>query len=385
MLSVAMRLRMLWVWFSVLVGVLLLIWQYRFERLSTSPTFRLADLKHHSALPPGVQWVEADGNPRLTLDAKPAPGETVVRFELPFTEPIDFLHLKVGLSAIKLIPGNQWWQDGRGMIEWQPSDHGRALENDGFGSVRYDQSGGITEFVMRPDHPPAIPAMRLENLGNSGELQLLFFEATVLRERWIWKIGRWLLMVGWIAWVFVWIQHFGNRRTTRALLASIVWFLIGIYFVLPGPWKIQRPFGRSFELGAPAKYSQITIPSERSESTADQRLTVENMHTSKSVGEIPTKGDFALRLKQRAAHLRPLLHGLLLFGPTLLTACLVGRKPAQSLAMLIAIAIEAAQYAFGYGFDLKDILDLACNAVGIVLALAVHAYFKRRFPKLDLG
>jgi glycopeptide antibiotics resistance protein len=62
-------------------------------------------------------------------------------------------------------------------------------------------------------------------------------------------------------------------------------------------------------------------------------------------------------------------------------ACLVGRKPARSLAVILALAIEAAQLAFGYGFDRVDVFDLASDAVGIGLALIVHSSLKRKFPQ----
>jgi glycopeptide antibiotics resistance protein len=99
-----------------------------------------------------------------------------------------------------------------------------------------------------------------------------------------------------------------------------------------------------------------------------------------SVGKIPDQGDFTLRLKHYAANARPLLHIILLFAPALATACLVGRKPARSLAIMFAFAIESAQLAFGFGFDWVDVFDLASDAVGIALALVAHSHLKPKFP-----
>ncbi len=100
-----------------------------------------------------------------------------------------------------------------------------------------------------------------------------------------------------------------------------------------------------------------------------------------SVGKIPDQGDFTLRLKHYAANARPLLHVLLLFAPALAMACLVGRKPARSLAIMFALAIEAAQLAFGFGFDWVDVFDLASDAGGIGLALMAHSYLHQKFPQ----
>lgn len=104
--------------------------------------------------------------------------------------------------------------------------------------------------------------------------------------------------------------------------------------------------------------------------------------TLKSVGKIPDKGDFTLRLKHYIAKARPLLHIAMLFVPAWVIACLVGRRSAMSLSVILALATEAAQFAFGYGFDWVDIFDLVCDAMGIAFALAAHQELKRRFPQI---
>lgn len=100
----------------------------------------------------------------------------------------------------------------------------------------------------------------------------------------------------------------------------------------------------------------------------------------KAVGKIPDKGDFTLRLKLQAEKARSILHVILLFAPTLVSACLVGRKATVSLAIIVALCIEAAQFSFGFGFDRVDVFDLVWDATGIVIALAAHRYLKRKFP-----
>jgi glycopeptide antibiotics resistance protein len=91
-----------------------------------------------------------------------------------------------------------------------------------------------------------------------------------------------------------------------------------------------------------------------------------------ALGKIPVQGSLALRIKYFITQARPLLHVLLLFAPSLALAWLVGRRPALFIASTLALAIELAQVAFGYGFDGMDALDLACDASGIALAIWVH-------------
>lgn len=388
LLALKMRVSILISGFLLMVGALYLLWQYRFERSPKSFTIRLADLKTSAALGPGVHWSGPDDAPGLRLQVNPAPSGQVARFELPIAAPIDFLHLKVRISSRQLIPGKEYWEDGRGLIEWHQAN-GKAKqgewENDGFGSARWNEEGKINEFVMRPDRPPALPVLRLENLGLSGEFELSVFEASVVRERWVWKIGRWVLVLSWIAWAIAWIRPRNSKQKIRATVAGLAWILAGIYFAVPGPWKIQRSFGSSFELGGPARFMQEGGKMAATNLTAPEKNVPSGNDSLQSVGEIPHKGDLVLRLKYHAKPFRTLLHGLLLFGPTFLIACLVGRRSAVSLAMILAIAIEIAQCAFGYGFDLTDLVDLACDAIGIALAILTHFYLKQRFVKIDLA
>jgi glycopeptide antibiotics resistance protein len=100
----------------------------------------------------------------------------------------------------------------------------------------------------------------------------------------------------------------------------------------------------------------------------------------KSVGRIPDQGHFTLRLKHYAENARSLLHIALFFVPVFLTACLIGKRPARTLGIVFALSVEAAQFAFGYGFDWVDVFDLACDATGIVLALVVCQRLQRFSP-----
>ncbi|MEY3898682.1 MAG: hypothetical protein RLZZ214_4204 [Verrucomicrobiota bacterium] len=367
--------------FLLLVAALYFFWQHRFERSPEFPTCHLADLRAGISLSPDAEWNGPASRSALTLRADPARSGVATRLPLPIGKPVDFLHLRCQVSAHNLIPGKEIWQDGRAMIEWHSPGGGPDWENDPFGSAQFDQAGGMTEFVMRPERPPAIPVLRVENLGTSGEFTISTFEATVLRERMIWKIGRWILMVGWLAWALAWIRSRGKPGMVRSLLAAMVWLLMGVYFVVPGPWKCLRSFDTSFQIGEVATF--------RSDSTRSlsplQSLPLNSHNLSpvpvKSVGKIPDKGDFTLRLKHYAENFRSVLHVFLLFGPTLAIACLVGRRSACSLAIILTLCVEAAQLSFGYGFDRVDVFDLACDGVGIAVALFVHRRLQRIFPR----
>lgn len=85
-----------------------------------------------------------------------------------------------------------------------------------------------------------------------------------------------------------------------------------------------------------------------------------------------------LRVKHAISSARPLLHILLLFAPTFGFAWLLGNRPAVVLSAMLAFSIELAQLAFGYGFDLVDVGDLATDAAGIALGLWVWNRVSKR-------
>jgi hypothetical protein len=369
------RLILLGTW-VLLLGALYALWQHRFERSPGHPTVRLSDLRATASPAPGVEWLGSESDPRLRLRVDPAHPDVVARIDLPGIQAVDFLHLRFQVSATDLRPGRELWEDGRCIIEWHSPTPGSAWENNPFCSVRQDQTSGVAEMVLRPDQSPAIPALRLENLGTSGDLELSRFEATVLRERLAWKIGRGLLMAGWLAWAVAWIGPAAKTGRLRSLFASVIWLVMGLCFVIPGPWKDVRYFGAGFQIGPETRVAPDHSPSRPP--TVD--LSSAAPAALESVGKIPDQGDFTLRLKHYAANARPLLHIILLFAPALATACLVGRKPARSLAIMFAFAIESAQLAFGFGFDWVDVFDLASDAVGIALALVAHSHLKPKFP-----
>ena len=236
--------------------------------------------------------------------------------------------------------------------------------------------------MIHPNRSPAIPSLRLEHLGRAGEFELSELEITVVRERAIWKVGRWMLaLAGWV-WGAIAMQFCFGVSRWRAFAASFVWMMMAMHFVIPGPWKQQRPIGNRFQIGQ----EQVLVLNENTESPVHPTpaQTTGNSQPSspteqlKSMGKLPEQGSLALRVKHRVARARPLLHLLLLFAPTLAFALLLGWRPALFLALILAGSIELAQIVFGYGFGWDDVLDLFNDAIGIALALWIHRRIQRR-------
>lgn len=347
------------------------LWRHRFERDPQRAPVDLADLVAGVALAPGVAALPG-GNGGVVLELARGPGDPprVQRLALPGIGPADFLHVELQIGADRLAPGRALWEDGRLLIEWH-SD-GRGMEPDMLASIRGHGTLDPVSLVCRAEHGPALPVLRLEQLGASGVLRVLHCRLTVVRQTAGWIYGRWLLLAAWFGWG---AALAGGGRTSgpvRPPLAAGLWLLLATQVVLPGPWQSIRPLGAPFAGlagGTPSWPSTPTVAPSPPAPLPSAGTTAPNQ--GESLGRLPMKGSLLLRIKDRIQQARPLLHGLLFFVPALAFALLVGRWRALVLAALLALGIEWAQLLFGFGFDPFDVIDLACDAAGIALALLV--------------
>ncbi len=350
--------------FLLLLVALWWLWQHRFERVEELSGWHLE--APDKALPRGVS-VNQDP---LVLALRAEANATPIVCRMEMGGPVEYLHLNARSAAKSLVAGAEPWLDGRCVIEWQPVD-GHPIEMDPVSTLRGDHYTGIEEMVMRPAHPPAIPVLRLENLGVSGTFELRDFKATPVRQTLIWKIGRCVMMIAALIWVVALARMLNPRvKPAGAVLAAVLGLAMWTNSVVPGPWKKVLPLASPFVVsnlsGGPI--SVLEFPPAIA------------VTPSPSAGKIPDNGDFTLRVKHQAAAARPLLHILLLAGPILLIALAAGNRPAWVMGVILSVSIELAQVAYGFDFDWLDVLDLLCDAAGILLALGIRSWLGRRWP-----
>jgi len=360
--------------FLLLLAGLLLLWRYRFERVPDSPSLGLAELRAAMPeLPPGAQWMGSMEHPALRLTVGPEHRSVAVRMELPGLPAMEALQIRFSMAAKNLTRGKHEWDDGRALIEWRSADGVGQQETDPVGSLRENKSSGETTLVVRPSSGSSIPVLRVEHLGEGGDFEITQLEMIPVKERSLWIYGRWGLLAGWFVW-FVMLLAGGDQRSIwRRIAAAGIWLGMAIYFVVPGPWKTLRPLGIPFVIGPPVSWvTPANQPARNGQASQAASSITPPPPGSEVLGRIPLQGGWIIHVKYHLARLRPLLHALLLFAPALALAWLLGRKPAIALALGLAVSIEAAQTAFGYGFDWLDVLDLASDAIGIALAIWVY-------------
>jgi len=368
--------------FIALLAALAVLWAHRYERAPGLPVWRLADLRQGTPEVAGVEWAGSADEPLLRLVRTAGKPPVALRLALPGAPAVEMLQLRYHLAARGLTLGKEEWASGRMMIEWFPPDGSADVEKDPVGGAKLDDRHGPVTLVAAPAQGPAVPALRLEHLGRAGEFEISALEITAVKERQLWKTGRWVLALGWLAWTFACIRAWPGVSRWRALAAAAVWVLMGIHFAIPGPWKIQRPLGTHFRLGETAQ----ARPSGQAPLLVEPHAPVQIASGAiPASGDVRVQGGMALRARYLLRHLRILLHVALLAAPTLAFAILLGRRNAIRLAIPLALAIEAAQVALGYGFDWVDVIDLLTDAAGIALGLWLAARLERWLRPLAAG
>jgi len=366
---------------AALIGLVYLLWQHRFEAVSASCTSSLSDLREGVPDAPGagVSWIGSPNKPVLRLEVDAAHPKPVHRIGIPGCGVVKFLHLRLRLCGDALVPGNQIWEDGRLLIEWH-RPHGDGFKIEPIGSVRGDEMSE-DNFVVSAAKGGAVPVLRLENLGISGAFELHEFELSEVRETAWWRYGRWILATAWLAWAVALVSSIQKISLFRAMGAAAVFVTMGALAVVPGPWKVQRPFGDAFVIrevpqSADARTrvqspTDVTVQADPTKLAAKPSTTPAFAAPQQALGKIPVQGGLLLKAKHHLKPLRPLLHALLIMMPTLVMAWLAGWRSALVLAVLLSIAIESAQIAFGYGFDRVDAADLLHDTLGIAAAMIV--------------
>ena len=349
----------------LLVVALVALWNFRYTMENEAETVSLETFRAaYPELPPGADWEETDGEHRLRIRRCEGEPPVVLNMRLPYVKEVDGgVLVKCVLKAQNLHAGDFRWEDGRILLCWN-SPEGEALGVDPVGSARDDETSDEKPFVLVPDVEGAIPELQIEHLGQAGELVVEKLELVPVRERRLWRYGRWGLFAGWATWLFLFLRGPPTLGWIRKATAVGLWLALAMSLAVPGPWENKRPLVFSFQCervpGSGASASNLAV---------DSCSHLIGRAEGKQFGKLPMGGSAVLKIKQHFKSLRPLLHSLLFFAPTLLLIWLVGRRQALILAFGLVAAIEVAQTAYGYGFDTMDVLDLLTDSIGITAAL----------------
>ncbi len=363
--------------FSALCVSLVVLWIHRYQRTAGEPQWQLADLHDAAKHVEGLNWSGTSHNPTLLLRRENGEPPRAIRLAIPGATAVEALHLRFRLVASGLTPGDEDWKTGRITIEWHAADGQSPYELDPVAAIMEDRDSGIMTLVAVSANGLAVPAIRMEHLGVNGGFELSELEIIAVEETTWWKFGGWILSLMSLIWLSSAIVSWPGVKLWRSVAAAAVFLVMVVEFVIPGPWKVQRPLlGQEFAIGsAVTQQHSPTI-------THPNGITSGNVASS---GKIIVQGGLPMRIRWVLKPLKPLLHVALLAAPTFLFALLLGSKRAVLLAAPLAVAIELAQAALGYGFDWGDVIDLIFDGIGIILGVWLCHRLFRKFKPLPLA
>lgn len=361
--------------FLGLLAILVAMWAHRFEAVADAPVWDMASLRGEVANIPSLHWRETSRGPAIRLAADD--GGAAGRIALPAMPAVDFIRLRGRLTAYDLTPGPEDWQCGRLIVEWRPASGGDP-DLDPVTAAKYGLTSGDIDWILHPLEGPAVPVIHLGHNGKTGEVELSKLAITVVKERALWRYGRWPLALAWLGWAYLWVRSWRGVSKVRAFAAAVLVVVLGVKLMVPGPWRALTGLVVPFETPVPA--GEVIAPGRSAESAATRSVKPIASTEVAPLGKIAEQGDWVLRVKLLVRNARPLLHLLMLMAPALALILLLGPRAGASTAACVALSIEAAQTMFGYGFGWDDVGDLACDALGIALALWLAT--RRGFPWL---
>ena len=380
------RLTVLTLILGLLLAVTFLLWQHRFKRVASLPGLSLSDLAGAATPVPGARWEGSGLETELILEVDGEGTRVSQRLALDRLGRVDFLMADFQVEATGLVPGRNYWEDGRVVIEWRDPEGNMDL--DYLVSMRGTEIGRRSTLVSRPATRQASVALRVEHLGKSGAFRMVQGRFAAVEETAFWRYGRWLLFTGWLLWATA-VAGWGNASgLVRPLFAAAAWTLIAHEVIFPGPWRAFRSLVAPFEMGAekevspapnaglpakPAHPAPVTTAGPSKSETPPWPVGPKKAAAPlASVGKLPPERNLLLRLKYAIKGIRPLLHVILFFAPALFFALLVGRKRSLVMCAILAGGTELAQLLFGYGATWEDLGDVVMDGAGVGLAFLAY-------------
>jgi hypothetical protein len=362
---------------KVLCGVCLLlatcvVWNSRFEYADFPSVWETCTLAVGVRKIEGLSFSQNGASPSVRVARSPAGKPFAALLPLPGAGVVPGLMVSAVLRGEGLQPGKHPWEDGRLIIEWRSAVDGATILREPVASVRDDLSARIRGSVFLPRGEGWVPWLRVENLGASGAFRISDLRIAAVRERSIWRTGKFFLIAAWGLWIGWLVKRPPPCSKRVPVVCAVLWVFLAINMVLPGPWTELRSLILPFRLGDMPEGSSGVAES----GSLRRGLSVEEGRTVAPASRLIEHRGWLLNVKALLERLRPLFHAAALAVPAFLFAIMAGWRVALLLAGMLALGSEAAQTAFGYGFNLTDVADLLCDAAGIGMALWIASLMK---------
>lgn len=362
-------------------------------------------------------------------------GETVVmeaakevpRLELRWQQqaPTRYAHVTLEVSCENVVMGPNPWQAARIILLWFDG-HGKMVEGhlplwSGYG----DETRRTKDVMVPLLREGTLPCLIVENRAASGifKIHSVSIQPAELRPGFAWMLGgvllSWVVLIGFA--VRRWVVK-ESVALPRIALTAALWVGFAWVSSFPGPWIPWHPLGKPFEVkhlsgveiskpkpepvapvpapvvpapaaAAPAAQAPpvvaeappvVATPSVAEAKPPAPKTDVAVTQAPPSVDPVPPErlGGGPVRwFLNHMPGLKRLMHLIAFAGLAAMMAFLTGSGRAAWPAFSLGILSEFFQWAFGFGFDRGDVLDLIFDAVAILAGLVMWKWMRRMFAK----
>jgi len=400
----------------ILAAISWLLWQSSFVAAKDLPA---VDLRY---TPPEVKRTSSGviGKESDTVVLEAAADVPRLEFHWLRRPPARYAHISLEVSTQGVIIGRYPWDSARIYLAWSDGD-GKMAEGhlplwSGFG----DQARQAKDMIVPLSREGTLPQVMIQNRGTAGVFKVHSFsvQPAELRPGFSWTLGS--VLLSWIGLIGFalrrWVMQ-DSGAPFRIAIAAALWVGFAWMSCFPGPWIPWNPLGKPFTVKhldgtriitpqqkppvaptpAPAPAHALPIPEAQAPPVATPaappvaealpEVPAEPIATVQAYGAVdqapPARlGGGPLRwfLNHLPGLKRP-IHLLAFAALTTLIALLTGSVRAVWPAFALGILSEFSQWAFGFGFDGGDVVDLAFDAVAVLAGLAMWRWLQRVFAK----
>ncbi len=389
--------------FLALSALTWVVWQWRFVAAKGAPALMLDQLPREVVrVDSGHQAGTESG---LLLRAGTPPPMVEYRWrEMPRAK---YAHIRIEVSCKGVMVGKMPWDDARIQLLWFDADGKLAPSYLPLWSNRGDQPREAHDMIVPFSRTGTLPTIVIQNLGVSGDMVLhsLQVQPAVPRPGASWAIV--FLVSGWLGWVAWGLRRWiagDNPSRARILMAAALWVGFAWATCVPGPWIPWRPIKRPYPIHAVETDKKsasepiarpATLPLDQAPAVAPPMATASPEtaaappavpaappsppDTGNPARPLPEDGKEPERmgggsarwvLNNLAAFKRP-VHLIVFSLLSAALAMLTGSRRAIWPALMLGALSEFSQWAFGFGFDLVDVLDLMLDAVAVLAGVAI--------------
>lgn len=381
-------------WFLLVVALAACtwaVWQHQYAAVAGHVSLPLDPMAEGGPrIPAGgshIRWTPRSG---LEIEAAPSPAAPPPTLVVQLETVPEASHVLVGVKASSqdLVPGPGLFHQGRVILFWRMPDNRTRPGDIGFCSLKGNESSSARDVVAALLPSRGTPYLAFQNVGSSGLLRVAEVRITELvRRPWVPAAAAGLVL-GWAAWAAWGFRLFLLPASRwRVAVAAVLWVSATWFGILPGPWMPEHPIVMPFQVGDPVAASSNPplpaaprarlLPPQYPVVAAPSVESQPPMPRPPGIGDQVDRGPIINFIQSGRRLAQQFVHAAVFAALSALFCLVLASRRGWWPVALLALASEAMQALFGFGFDFGDATHLAMDFLGIAAGRALYALGER--------